>query len=436
MNQTNEIDEINQINQINEIDQMNQISLKRLLFSLLILIASAFVAYHILCIWRGMALSQKAYTREGLLEAARIEPSNPDPFHKLGVLHQWNLLQVDLNAATQYFRKAIEKNPLEQEYWLNLARIFQRMGEAGAFERALENAILVFPSSYRGRWVAGNLLLQQGALERALPHFAYILSNYPNQSGLVYDIWSKAVDDPDFILERLIPGDPSSLNQYLTYLYGTRDTKSARKAWAKLASLGHKADRAQTIRHIDFLISRGELTEAVRVWKARLREEGLPLPSDGNTVTNGGFERKKVLGGGFDWRIGTVSGTEVSLDHSDAFEGNSSLKIAFNGKENVDFHHVYQYVALKPNTDYLLEAHMKTEGVTTKSGLKIEVLGLGPAFYRASESLTGDNGWRELRVPFRTPAHSQGGMIRVRRAKTDKFDRFIAGTVWVFKSGK
>jgi hypothetical protein len=292
---------------------------------------------------------------------------------------------------------------------------------------------MIFPTSYRGRWVAGNLLLQQGELERALPHFAYILAHYPNQSSLVYEVWGKALDDPDFILERLIPKDPSSLKQYLVYLYGIKDTKSAKKAWAKLASLGYKSDRRETIRHIDFLISRRELTEAAQVWKARLQEEGLGIPPDGNTVTNGGFEREKVLGGGFDWRIGTVTGAEVSFDHSVAFEGENSLKIAFNGKENVDFHHVYQYLALKPNTDYLLKAHMKTEGVTTKSGLKIEVWGLGPAFYRASAPplLTGDNDWKELTVPFRTPALSQGVMIRVRRARTDKFDRFISGTVWV-----
>jgi len=405
--------------------------MKRLIFSVLIITASIFIAYHIISTWRGISLSQRAYTRESLLEAARIDPSNPDPFQKLGVLHQWDLLQVDLEKAAQYFQKAIEKNPLEQEYWLHLARIYQRMGEAGASDRSLENAILVFPTSYRGRWVAGNLLLQKGQLERALPHFSYILAHYPNQSTLVYEVWGKAVDEPDFILERLIPKDPSSLNQYLAYLYGIKDTKSAKKAWAKLVSLGYKADRREAIRHIDFLISRREFTEAAQVWKARLQEEGITVPSNGNAITNGGFEREKVLGGGFDWRIGTVAGAEVSFDHSIAFEGKSSLKITFNGKENVDFHHVYQHVALKSDTDYLLKAHMKTDRVTTKSGLKIEVMGLGPRFYGASESLIGDNGWKELTVPFRTPPLSQGGMIRVRRARTEKFDRFIAGTVWV-----
>jgi hypothetical protein len=74
---------------------------------------------------------------------------------------------------------------------------------------------------------------------------------------------------------------------------------------------------------------------------------------------------------------------------------------------------------------------MKTQAVTTKSGLKIEVLGAGQSFHSASETLTGDNEWRKLIVSFRTPAPLQGGWVRVRREKTDKFDRYISGTVWI-----
>ena len=196
-------------------------------------------------------------------------------------------------------------------------------------------------------------------------------------------------------------------------------------------SLNHRIERNEMLRHVDFLISEGEFHEAFQVWKARLREEEIPISYDGNVVTNGGFEKKEILGGGFDWKMQSVSGAQISSDQGVYHEGKSSLKIHFNGKENVDFWHVYQFVALKPNTDYLLRAHMKTNGVTTKSGVKIEVVGMGSAFHAASESLTGDNAWKELTVSFHTPSQSQGGLVRVRREPTDKFDRFISGIVWI-----
>ena len=405
--------------------------MKRLFFSILVVTISLVVGYHILSIWRGISLYQANLSKESLLKAIRLNPSNPDPFYRLGIFYQWDFRNIDLKESLKYLRKAIERNPLEQQYYLNLAKILYRMGEKNASEQALEKAILVFPSSYLGRWMSGNLLLQQGVLEKALPHFTYILANYPNRSSLVYDVLFRAINDTDFILERIVPKDPSSMNQYFVYLYEIGDKESAKKAWEKRTSYGIKDGRTETLRHIEFLIAHGDLNEAHQVWKARLGEEGLPIPSDGNLITNGGFEIKEILGGGFDWKMTNVPGAEVSLDNSIAFEGKSSLKIVFNGKENVDFRHVYQFVALKPTTEYVLKAHMKTQAVTTKSGIKIEISGVGPAFYGASESLFGDNGWRELMVAFRTPPQSQGGLVRVRREKTDKFDRFISGTVWI-----
>jgi hypothetical protein len=405
--------------------------MKKIFFPVLAVVASLAAGYSIINIWRGISLYPVSLSEENLLRATRLAPSNPDPYYRLGLFYQWDIRHMDLRESAQYFRKAIERNPLEQEYWLNLAKICQRTGERTASEGALENAVTVFPTSYRGRWVSGNLLLLQGDFEKALPHFSYLLAHYPNQSSTVYDVLEKAASDSDFVLEKIVPKDPSSFRQYLSYLYETGDKDSVRKAWAKRFSFGYQADREQTLRHIEFLISRGELNEAFQVWKARLQEEGLSPFSDSNLITNGDFEKDQILGGGFDWKIEKVPGAEVSFDPSVAFEGKRSLKIVFNGKENVDFYHVYQFLPLKSDTEYVLRANVKTQAVTTKSGLKIEVIGVGQAFQRQSEALTGDNEWRELIVSFRTPAQSQGGLVRIRRDKTDKFDRIISGTVWI-----
>lgn len=295
--------------------------MKRYCLGLLVIFFCLATGGQILSLWRGRILSQQGFSKETLLQAAQADPDNPDPFRKLGFLHQWNLLQVDLKESDQYFRKAIERNPLEQEYWLDLAKVFQRTGERNGFEQALENAIHVFPTGYRGRWTAGNLLLLQGSVEEAIPHFSYILAHYPNQSSLVYDVWENVVNDPEFIFERLVPKDPSSLNQYLTYLYEAGDKESAKKVWEKRVSLGCKVDRGGTLRHIDFLISQGEIKEAFQLWKIRVQEEGQPGSYETNLITNGGFEEEKVLGDGFDWRIGSVAGAEISFDHLVVLEG-------------------------------------------------------------------------------------------------------------------
>jgi hypothetical protein len=405
--------------------------MKRILGTFLVLTVCGVASFYILSAWRGFYPYRPNLSLEGFLRAVQLDSSNPDPFYRLGVFHQWEIHNIDPKKSLRYLGEAIKRNPLEQEYWLSLAKVLQRMGEAEASEKSLQKAVMVFPTSYQGRWTAGNIFLLQGEYEKALPHFSYILAHYPNQSTLVYEIWEKVEKDPDDLLENLVPKDSFSLTQYLSYLYDAGDQEIVKKVWNKRASLGYKADRAETIRHVDFLISHGDFPGAYRIFTARLREEKLPTPSDKNLIINGGFEEEKILGGGFDWRIGTVSGAVISFDRAESFEGKSSLKIFFSGKENVDFHHVYQYMALKPNQEYLLRAYVKTKAITTKSGIKLEVAGIGPAFHGTSETLIGDNDWKELNVSFRTPNQSQGGVVRLRRERTDKFDRFISGTVWI-----
>ena len=405
--------------------------MKRKALWFLVIFSALALAYPIVNQWRGMVFSQRSLSKESLLQAARTDPDNPEPFYKLGMLHQWNFQQVDLMESSQYLQKAIEKNPLEQEYWLNLAKVLQRTGEMVNSEQALEKAVLTFPTGYKGRWTAGNLLLQQGAIDKAFSHLSYILTYYPNQSSLVYDVCERVVDDPGVILDRLVPEEPKSLNQYLDHLYESGDKETAKKAWEKKVSLGYGMEREEALKHIDFLISQSEFQDAFQVWKARLREEDRPIPSDHDLITDGGFEQEKGFGRGFDWKVEKVVGAEISYDPSTAYKGKRSLKIVFNGKENVDFHQVSQYVPLKSDREYILKAHMKTKGVTTRSGLKMEVSGINPGMHQASEPLIGDNDWKEMVISFRTGANASGGLVRFRRERTDKFDRFISGTAWI-----
>jgi len=389
------------------------------------------LAHGILSVWIGVSLYQGEPSVSHFHQAIEHEARNPEPYYGLGLFYFWDLHEFDLEKAFRFLKQALERNPLEQPYWLSVARVLYRKGDRTTADQALERAILVFPLSFVGRWQAGNLLLEGGRIDEAVTQFSCILSYYPEQSSRVYDLFLRVVRDPNWILQKLVPSDAACLTQYLSYVYGTGDAESAEKVWAKRKSLGYKPSRQETIAHIDYLLSQGKIQGAHQIWKERLQEEGIPLPSDGNLITNGSFETDQILGGGFDWRVNQVQGATVSYDTAEASEGKRSLRIDFDGKENVDYYHVYQYVSLRPERGYILKAHLKTRGVTTKSGLRIELVGLGSPFSVRSESLTGDNPWKELSIDFQTPSDVKGAIVRVRRERTDKFDRFLGGTLWL-----
>jgi len=396
-----------------------------------ILILSLVGGYEIVSLWRGLYLYQKKPETERLFQAILINPSDPDPYYRLGFFYQWDIKSLDLKESKRFLLKAIERNPLEQRYWIALARVMKRLGEREAFERAIENSVYLFPTGYLGRWSAANLYLEVGSFEKAIGHLSYLLQHYPNQTSQIYDLLFRVIPDSETILEKVVPRDSLSFQRFLGYLYEVGERDGAKRVWQKKAYFNWRPSRMDSLRHIEFLINSGDLGEAFRVWRETLKAEGIEGPSDENLITNPSFEKKELLGGGFDWRVEKVSGAEVSFDNKDFFEGKSCLKIVFNGKENIDFYHVFQYVAWKPDTEYLLKARLKTRDLTTKSGIKIEVLSMDGKFRASSEGLTGNNDWREVLFPFRSPKGSKGGMVRLRRERTEKFDRYISGVVWV-----
>lgn len=405
--------------------------MKRLIVHFLLLLIGIVASFYILSIWRGTFPYGPNPSAEKLFQANKFAPMNPVPYYRLGIFYQLEIHHTDLIKSLDFLYQAIERNPLEQEYWVSLAKVLGRTGEKKAFKKALQNAVFVFPTGYQGRWMVGNLLLQEGEYEKAVSHFSYILSNYPEESDMVYEIWGKVTQDPAFFLEKLIPKDSAAYRRYLSYLYGAGNKEMARRVWERRAYLGHETEISEVIHFIDFLISHGDIAEAYRVYEAELRVKGLPIPSGGNLLVNGGFEKNEVLGGGFDWKIEAIRGAEIAFDNTVSSEGRRSLKISFNGKENIDFHHVFQYVFLKPDRNYRLKAEVKTKALTTQSGVRLEIIGIGPAFYSSAQAMKGDNAWREVSVVFRTPKGSQGGLVRIRREATEKFDRFISGTVWI-----
>src|SRR4030042_6521637 len=116
--------------------------MKRLLFFILILILILFVGLHVLSMWKGVTLYQANLSKESLLKAIQITPSYSDPYYRLGLFYQWEIRNINPKESLNYLLMAIERNPLEQEYWLNLARIYRSLGKTSAFEKAFKKDIL------------------------------------------------------------------------------------------------------------------------------------------------------------------------------------------------------------------------------------------------------------------------------------------------------
>ena len=106
-----------------------------------------------------------------------------------------------------------------------------------------------------------------------------------------------------------------------------------------------------------------------------------------------------------------------------ARDGLASFLVTFNGKENVDYSHLWHWLPVRKGASYNLRFWMKTEAVSTDEGMFVEIDG------RASEKQIGSNDWKQIDIPF--TARTELVTVRLRRVPSKKLDNLLKGKVWV-----
>jgi hypothetical protein len=157
------------------------------------------------------------------------------------------------------------------------------------------------------------------------------------------------------------------------------------------------------------------------------------MPSEKNLISNGDFE-DELLNFGFAWRILPVEGVYAGLDTSTYHSPSHALFVQFPGKQNLLYQHVYQYVKISPAQSYRLRAFIKTEGITTDSGPRLEVY--DPYNAAALDKLTDDftgstDGWTPLLLDFAAGPKTELIVVRLVRWPSKKLDNLISGKVWL-----
>jgi hypothetical protein len=157
------------------------------------------------------------------------------------------------------------------------------------------------------------------------------------------------------------------------------------------------------------------------------------LPSEKNLISNGDFE-DELLNFGFAWRIVPAEGVYAGLNTSTYHSPSHAFLIQFSGKQNLLYQHVYQYVKVSPGQSYRLQAFMKTEGITTDSGPRLQVYDPynAAALDKLTDDLTGtSDGWVPLLLDFAAGPKTELIVVRLIRLPSKKFDNLISGKVWL-----
>ncbi len=369
--------------------------------------------------------------------ASRLDSGNATYHVQLGRLYQYSITNPRPKDAIQQFRDAIKANPYDPQGWINLAAAHEFEGDPQKAEEDLRRASALAPNLPIYQWTIGNYFLLHENVEEAFRHLRVVLAGSRRYDRTIFDLAWKSSGNGAQILQELIPNDLPAEFSYLDYLVGERKFDEAGAVWKRIAAGTGTFDPLQANGYIDTLIKTGQADDAYQVW-TDLQARGLVRQPPGgrnqNLITNGNFE-DPLLNMGFGWRIEDVPGVYAGLDTATFHSPGHSLSVQFTGKQNLNYHQVFQFVKVSPNHNYEFNAFMKTQDITSDSGPRIEVAdAYDPhALDKFTPGMTGTSGgWNPLNMQFKTGPKTQLLLVMlVRPASTAEDDTAITGRVWL-----
>src|SRR3990172_6425909 len=400
-----------------------------------------------------LGLSSVLFKEEDIYSMEKSFALNPhDAELNFSLARLYHILTLDEKKAEAFYISSLELNPLLSSSWLGLTEMFvenawlreghlggSQIGEKQKALATLRRLSELTPKSIAYLWEGSMLALRLGDKSMAMKSLGIVAKADPGRRKRVFDICWEIIGDPELILNNVI-GD-EVLPTYLSYLISKDKLDETFPVWKRMkrerivSDVREPFDSAQdrpqsnddiAFSYIEFLIRKNRGSDAFSIWS-----EVIGKSENNSLIWNGGFEHE-LLGRGFDWKTQKADGVSIDFDWEKRFQGTKSLRVEFDGKHNVDFYHVSQVITLEPDTDYLLTSYMAAREITTRNGISWEVYCYPTgSMTKATEPLTETAGWKRVELSFHTPSDCKSILLRLRRYKSPKLDRYISGTAWI-----
>jgi len=366
--------------------------------------------------------------------AARIEPDNPEIWYRLGRFRQLDFDNADIPLAISYYRRAIQLNPRSPYYKLDLASALEIAGNNGDADTNFRAAQAAYPISAEVSWKYGNFLLRQNRLPEAYAEIHRALIVDPKLLPFaVSRVWHS---NPDVhpLLDQVLPDTAEAYSQALAFLTDAQNPTAALVVWNRLIAKDPQTDWKLVFTFTDMLVTQEKFEEAGTVWRQAVGKDvgSAPAYAGNSLVYDGGFE-KDISGGGFGWRQIYAMGADFDFDTDVKHSGGRSARLIFDGTENLSYEGLSQYVLVSPGTRYRFQGFLRTDQISTESGMRFEIVDLKDQLHldAVTSNETGTLPWTLEQIDFTTGPNTHMILIRLVRRPSEHLDNKLRGTVWI-----
>ncbi|MGH9744577.1 MAG: tetratricopeptide repeat protein [Candidatus Acidiferrales bacterium] len=394
--------------------------------------AATIVSYQALRIWLA---DYRVHTDrvEQMERGAELEPGNATAWDRLGRVRQADFENPDPARAVADFQKAVQRDPRSADYWMDLAGAYEATGNIPLAREAFGRARAAYPASAQVAWIYGNFLLRQGQFDDGFAQINQAARADPSLLPLAISRTWHSNQDVNLLLDRVLPADENAYFQAIDFMASRREPAPALAIWQRILSLGKPIALPRSFPLLELLIQSGQAVDASRVWREALRAAGQPHdePANHSLIWNGDFARD-FADGGLDWRWNSPFGAAIDFDAPPA-SGGRSVRLDFGGAANVDLDQPLEFVPVEPARSYHFHAEIRTEGITTESGLLFVIT--DPNHHGAlnirTENLTGTHPWSPIDADFTTGPETHFVVVQLRRFPSRLFENKLSGAAWI-----
>jgi tetratricopeptide (TPR) repeat protein len=373
-------------------------------------------------------------------ELAQIErgtelvPGNADAWDRLGRFRQWDFANPDPAAAILDYQRAVREDPFSPYYWMDLAGAYEQAGAIPQASEAYGRAKAVYPISAEVAWQYGNFLLRQQQSAEGLRQIQSAVSTDPSLLSLAISRVWLSTHDVHVLLDQVLPPNVNAYFKALDFFQSTHNAESALIVWSRLLSLNRPFPFARAFPFLRELIDEDRSEEARRVWLEDITATGIPLRPQpvGSLIWDGGFTQA-FTNGGLGWQWDSPLGVAIDFDAPRIPSGTRSVRLDFGGGNNTDLDAPFQYVAVEPSRAYHFQGYLKTDRITTESGMRFSILDPHHpgAVNATTDNLTASNPWTAADADFSTGPETHFLLVRLYRSPSRLFENKLAGTVWM-----
>ena len=365
---------------------------------------------------------------------AELTPGDGSAWDRVGRLRQWDFANPNLHEAVADYQKAVQDDPRSAHYWIDLAGAYEVAGDDQHARDAYAHAKAVYPASGEVAFHYGNFLLREQQYPEAFAELRHAVRADPTLLPLAISRTWRSTEDIGAILDQLLPAGAGAYLQAIDFFASSGRAEPALAVWQRLVALKQPIKLTDAFALLENLIHEDRADDAARVWREALALAGMPRSEspDHSLIWNGDFAAD-FANGGLDWRWNGVLGADISYDAAPLRSGTRALRLDFIGGSNLVLTEPAEYVPVEPAHAYHFHALVRTEGITTESGIRFSIsdpnhTDVAPTF---TDDFTGSHAWTSVDADLTTSTQTHFLLVRILRNASRLFDNKLAGTAWI-----